>query len=265
MAIAAIIACEMIEDETLLAVDRAYPEGGSPPIVWIESSLHERPEKLQSALLAVIEALDVGARAREPVMVPSVRVSEESADFGKGGGTPARREELVQVGPQGDILLGFGYCGGGLKQLVSHERRLVFPRVDDCISLFLDGGYDRGRATRDPHSYYLTKGWFCHQGAMTDGYDAWVERYGLERAAQIRRLMFANYERISLIDTGAYSIDEWLPHSETRATELELSHEIVPGSVRLLERLFAGDWDEDVIVLEPGQPIGIEHLLCFEA
>ncbi len=265
MTIAAIIACEMIEDETMLAVARAYPRGDSPPIVWIESSLHERPEKLQSALQGVIQALDTGARTGEPVMVPSVRVSEDPSDFGKGDGTPDRREELVQVGPLGDILLGFGYCGGGLKGLVSHERRLVFPRVDDCISLFLDGGCDRGRATRDPHSYYLTKGWFCHQGAMTDGYDAWVERYGPERAAQIQRLMFANYERISLIDTGAYAIDEWLPHSETRAAELELGHEIVPGSVRLLERIFAGEWETDVIVLEPGQPIGIEHLLCFEA
>ncbi len=277
MTIAAIIACEMIEDEILLAVELAFPEGGSPPVVWIESSLHERPGKLQSALQTVLEALDVGARAGEAVMVPSVRVDEYATDDGTGAapgagmgaapgaGTPTGSEKLVQVGPVGDILLGFGYCGGGLKELVSHERRLIFPRVDDCISLFLDGGCDRGRASRDPHSYYLTKGWFCHQSSLTDGYDAWVERYGPERAAQIRRLMFANYERISLIDTGAYEVDEWLPHSKTRAAELELNHEIVPGSVRLLERLFAGEWDADVIALEPGERIGIEHLLCFEA
>ncbi len=255
MTISVIIACEMIEDETLLALERAFPHGGHPPVVWIESSLHERPGKLQAALQAVIDTLDEGALTGEAVPVPSIRTGE---------GPPADREELVPVGPAGAILLGFGYCGGGLKELVSRERCLVFPRVDDCISLFLDGGCNRGKASRSPHSYYLTKGWFCHQSSVTDGYDAWVERYGPERAAQIRRLMFANYERISLIDTGAYAVDEWLPHSENRATELELAHEIVPGSVRLLERLFAGDWTEDVVVLEPGHPIGIEHLLCFD-
>lgn len=249
--IAAIIACEMIEDETLLAVQRAFPNGDHPPIVWIESSLHERPGKLQEAIDQVITALDAGAQRGETAAVPSVRPGE---------GPVAERTETVDVGPVGDIVLGFGYCGGGLKELVSHHRRLIFPRSDDCISLFLDGGCDRGKASRDPHSYYLTKGWFCHQSTMTDSFDSWVERYGAERAHQIRRLMFVNYERIALIDTGAYEVDEWLGHSEARAEELELAHEVVPGSVDLLTRLFAGDWEKDVVVLEPGEPIGIGYL-----
>ncbi|MHB8867343.1 MAG: DUF1638 domain-containing protein [Thermoleophilia bacterium] len=249
---AAIIACEMIEDETCLAIARAFPDGDHPPVVWIESALHERPGKLQAALDELIVRLDEGAACGETVAVKSVR---------PGTGPVSERTELVEIGPSGDLLLGFGYCGGGLKELVSHHRRLVFPRSDDCISLFLDGGCDRGKATRDAHSYYLTKGWFCHQSSMTDSFDDWVKRYGPERAAQLRGLMFANYKRISLIDTGAYPVEEWLEHSEARADELELEHEVVPGSVELLARLFAGNWDtDDIVVLEPGQPIGIGYL-----
>ena len=258
MTVAAIIACEMIEDETLLALELAFPEGDHPPLVWVESALHERPAKLQAALQQIIDTLDEGARNGEAVMVPSALVGADSAD------EKSDAHELVRVEADGDIVLGFGYCGGGLKELVSRERRLIFPRADDCISLFLDGGCDRGQATRSPHSYYLTEGWLRHQGSMTDDYDSWVERYGLERAQHIRRLMFANYQRISLVDTGAYDVEGCLDRSVARAAELELAHEIVPGSVRLLERLFAGDWDSDIVVLEPGQPIGIEHLLCFD-
>jgi hypothetical protein len=253
--IAAILACEMIEDETLLALERALPREQWPPVVWIESSLHERPARLRAALQEVLDSLDEGSRAARPVQVTGIGPTAGAVEDGKG---------LVEVGPTGDVLLGFGYCGGGLKELVSRERRLVFPRVDDCISLFLDGGCDRGKASRDAHSYYLTKGWFCHKSALSESFDDWVARYGAERAAQIRRLMFANYERICLIETGAYDIEEWIAESRARAAELELDHSVVPGSVELLERLFAGRWDTDVIVLEPGRPLGVEHLLCFD-
>lgn len=252
MTVAAILACEMIEDETLLALERALPESERPPLIWVDGALHERPEKLNAALQELIDQLDAGARAGEKATVRGVVPGQLSA---------SGRVELVQVEPSGDIVLGFGYCGGGLKQLVSRERRLVFPRSDDCISLFLDGGCDRGRASRDCHSYYLTKGWFCHKNAISEGFDDWVVRYGADRATQIRQMMFANYERISLIDTGAYDVDEWLAHSEARADELELAHAVVLGSVELLERLFAGDWQTDIVVLEPGEPIGIGHIL----
>jgi hypothetical protein len=253
--VAAIVACEMIEDETLLALERALPEAERPPVVWIEASLHDHPPKLQTALQRLVDRLDEGARGRESVMVESLRPGE---------GAVAERLVEVEVGPEGALILGFGYCGGGLRDLASRERRLVFPRADDCISMFLDGGCDRGQASRDTHSYYLTKGWFCHSSAVRESFEDWVERYGLERAKHIRALMFANYERLSLIDTGAYELGEWLPQSEARAADLELEHHVVPGSVILLERLFAGDWDTpDIVVLPPGEPVGIRHLLCM--
>lgn len=41
--VAAIIAREMIEDETMLALELALPDGDRPPLVWIESSLNLAP------------------------------------------------------------------------------------------------------------------------------------------------------------------------------------------------------------------------------
>lgn len=252
MTVAAIVACEMIADETLLALERALPAANRPPIVWIESSLHERPTKLKAALQALIDQLDAGARAGESVTVQGVRLGE---------GPAADQLESVEVKPVGDVLLGFGYCGGGLEGLLSRERRLAFLRAHDCIGVLLCADCATGKIERDAHSYYLTRGWFCHPGSVGST-DDWVKRHSDEEAKRMWRLMFASYERVSLIDTGAYDVEEWLPHSLARAAEWELQHCVVPGSVDALERLFAGDWnDHDVIVLEPGRPMGLEYLL----
>ena len=254
MTIAAVLACEMLEDETSLALGRAFPDGGHPPLVWIESSLHERPAKLQAALEEVVRTLDAGARAGEPVVVASVR---------PGQGPAAGRRELVRVEPVGDLVFGFGYCGGGLKGLASEERRLVFPRVDDCISLLLRAGDNGGSTSRDARSYYLTKGWFCHNSNVSEGRQPVGSRYGPERAAQLRRLAFAHYERVSLIATGAYDVDEWVGESEAFAAELDLENAIVRGSVDLLERLFLRAWDtDDIVVLDPGEAVAMHHILC---
>ncbi len=221
---AAILACEMIEDETLLALERVFPEDARPPLVWIEAALHDRPEKLQKALQGLVSELDEGARAGQPVNVRSVLPGE---------GPVAERLVQVEVAPQGDIVLGFGYCGGGLKELMSTERRLVFPRVD--------------------------------ANTLHDSFTDWVKRYGPERAKRVRDMMYAHYERLTLIDTGAYDVGEWLPMSESRAEELGLAHAVVPGSVQTLVRLFGGDWDTpDIVVVEPGEAVGIDHVFDVE-
>jgi len=253
MTIATVLACEMLEDETRLAMSRAFPKGGDPPIVWLESSLHERPPRLRAALDELVHALDVGAKSNETVAVRGVRPD-------RGPHPQDRREESVPVAAHGDIVLGFGFCGGGLKGLASESRRLVFPRVDDCVSLLLhDNG---GDAARDPRSYYLTKGWFCHNSSVTDSFEPLVARYGPERARTLRRLAFANYERVSLIDTGAYNLNDWIPEGEAFAADLDLATAIVRGSIGLLERLFVGEWEaDDIVVLDPGIPADMRHIL----
>ena len=67
-----ILACEMIEDEVRLALE-AVPQAERPPLVWVESGLHERPEKLRAALMGLIRVLDEGAGDGKPVHVPSAR------------------------------------------------------------------------------------------------------------------------------------------------------------------------------------------------
>ncbi|MCZ7664243.1 MAG: DUF1638 domain-containing protein [Thermoleophilia bacterium] len=248
-----IIACEMMEDEVLLALEKSYDGGPRPTLIWFESGLHDRPERLQTALQGLIDLLDEGARSGQPAVLPSVIPGQ--------GPLESRRVE-VEVAPAETILLAMGYCGTALRGLVSREAHLVFPRVDDCISLFLNPGCTREEIERDARSYYLTRGWFCHSSSWSDSFDTWVERYGEEKARHLRRLMYAAYERVTLIDTGAYDVDDWLEHSQAHADDLELDHRLVAGSTQLLERLFRGPWDSEIVVVPPGEAVSATCLFA---
>ena len=251
MARSVILACEMIEDEVRLALE-ALPQGERSPIVWVESGLHERPERLRTALQSLIELLDEGARDGKPVRVPSVR---------PGKGPAAERREEVVIEPVEEVRLALGFCGSALQGLSAHHLTLVFPRVDDCVSLLLNRGCVREEIPRDPRHYYLTRGWFSHESSLRQSFDDWDERYGAERAARLRKSLFAGYERISLIDTKAYNVEECIDQSREVADDLHLAHGIVEGSVQLLERLFKGERDSEIVVVPPDEAIGFNHLV----
>lgn len=246
-----ILACEMIDDEVKLVLERMARQAGSFPLVWIESGLHDRPEKLRDHIQSLLDLLDAAALAGAPAVLPSVR---------PGRGPGIERSTEVTVSPVDDVLLALGYCGNGLQGLVSHTARLVFPRVDDCISLFLNHGCSRADIKRDAHAFYLTKGWLAHNNALLDSHHEWVQRFGPEKAHHLRKASMAAYRRYTLIDTGAYDVSEQIPTVQEMADDLQLEQTLVPGSLQLLERLVAGPWDSEVVVVPPGEAITIMHL-----
>ena len=246
-----ILACEMIDDEVKLVLERRAEQAGSFPLVWIESGLHDRPEKLRDHIQSLLDLLDAAALAGEPAVLPSVE---------PGRGPGAERSTEVSVSPVADVLLALGYCGNGLQGLVSRTARLVFPRVDDCISLFLNHGCCRADIKRDAHAFYLTKGWLAHNNALLDSHNEWVQRFGAEKAHHLRKASMSAYQRYTLIDTGAYDVGEQIPTVQMMADDLELEQTLVPGSLQLLERLVAGPWDSEVVVVPPGEAITIMHL-----
>lgn len=247
-----ILACEMLEDEVLLALRRTFGSGEHPPLVWIESGLHEWPDQLQGGIQELVDLVDQANREQVQVGLPSVRPGQ--------GPAAERREEVAILPPVSEILLGLGYCGNGLQDLVSETASLVFPRVDDCISLFLNAGCQREDIERDAHAFYLTKGWLCHDNPVTQSFEQWRERFGEDRARRLRRSMMAVYQRITLIDTGAYDVAGWEPRSRAWAEDLDLEHSTLPGSIQLLERLLTGPWDSEIVVVAPGEAISIRHL-----
>ncbi|MBU1671948.1 MAG: DUF1638 domain-containing protein [Actinobacteria bacterium] len=185
----------------------------------LEFGLHAEPEKLKSELKAAVEA------------VPG----------------------------ECDILLGYGLCSNAVVSLSSPTHRLVIPKVDDCIALFLGSrAAHMERLRAEPGTYYLTKGWVEAQEGTVAEYERLVERYGPERALKVARVLFVNYTTVALIDTGNYHMDEYRDFARAMAGFLELQFVEIPGSNRMLEMLLAGEWTDEFVVVEPGVEIRFE-------
>ena len=72
--------------------------------------------------------------------------------------------------------------------------------------------------------------------------------------------MLKHYERFMVIDTKAYPVESVTDSTKKFAREHGKGHEIAPGSLRLFHKLLLGQWDEEFIILEPGQEITIDDI-----
>lgn len=151
------------------------------------------------------------------------------------------------------ILLGYGMCSKGALGLLARDFRLVIPRVDDCIALFLGSKdeYKRQLLT-EPGTFFLTKGWIeCGDDPYTEYLKA-CPKYGNEKAYRLEKLVINNYTRLALINTGSYQIEKYRSYARHVANFFELKFEEIQGTNTLLKRLLQGNWDDDFIVIEPG-------------
>lgn len=91
---AVVISCKTIEKELCTAMEQV---GCNYPIVWLESGLHNWPDRLRLHL----------------------------------------QELLDSCGNYDTVLLGMSFCGNSVVGLRTHGFQLVIPRSDDCITLLL--------------------------------------------------------------------------------------------------------------------------------
>ncbi len=174
----------------------------------------------------------------------------------------ALQEEIDSVPGSCDILLGYGLCSNAVLGLRSSAHRLVVPRVDDCIALFLGSRSEHLRQlSEQPGTYFLTKGWVEAADLPYHEYLRMAERYGEERALRVARIMLANYTRVLLIDTGNYRMREYRDFARSMADLFGLAFEEVAGSNRMLVKMLAGEWDSEFVVAEPGTSLELNDFL----
>jgi hypothetical protein len=154
------------------------------------------------------------------------------------------------------LLLGYGLCSMAVVGLRATKAHLVIPRVDDCIAIFL-GSCDayKEQAKKEPGTYYLTKGWIEVGDSPFSEYERLVEKFGEAKADRMTRLMLKNYTRLGFINTGQYEIERYRDYARNTADKFNLRFEEIQGSPALVNRLVFGPWDEDFLVVEPGQTI----------
>lgn len=156
------------------------------------------------------------------------------------------------------ILFATGFCGNSISGLENRQAVLIIPKVDDCISLLLGGCRNR---TPWMNSYFLTEGWIEGQNNIWNEYQYALGKYGPKRADRIFHMLFANYSRIALLDTGCYHLAPSLKEARRIADTFSLDCEIVPAGTEYIEKLLTGLWDEErFLTVSPGQTITAANL-----
>lgn len=158
------------------------------------------------------------------------------------------------------ILLGYGLCSQAVIGVTARKATLVVPRVDDCIAIFL-GSRDAYTVQnkKAPGTYYLTKGWIEVGDTPFTEYNLMVERLGKVRADRALKLLLKNYTRLALINTGQYDIERYREYVRRTADRFGLRYEEIEGSNTLVKKMLEGDWDEEFVVVKPGETICYSH------
>jgi len=160
------------------------------------------------------------------------------------------------------ILLGYGLCSMALVGIRANGCRLVAPRVDDCIAIFLGSkAAYKAQSQKEPGTYYLTRGWIEVGDTPFLEHDRNVQKLGRENADYVYRMMMGNYKRLALINTGQYALDKCREYTRQAAEEFHLVYEEIPGSPALVHKMLYGPWDEDFVVLEAGESFKFEQFM----
>lgn len=217
-----IIACKTLEDEINQIIENSQR---SYQIHWIESGLHNYPEKLRNEIQNTISAI-------------------KDSDY---------------------IVLIFGLCGNALLGVKSETAALVIPKVDDCISLFLGGNIKRRTLEDTAVAYYLTEGWLRYENNIWKEYIRSLEKYGLDRTRSIFGKMLKHYTHLVVIDTGAYDTKAFLEETKKIAETFGLKHKVVPGDLDLLGAALTENWSDGFAIIEPGRQVTLQDLgNCYD-
>lgn len=226
------LACEVLARPLYLSAARS---AHIVDIQLIQRGLHNQPANLRSVLQAAVDA-----------------ASEKAYDA---------------------IVLGYGLCGQATAGLVARKLPLVIPKAHDCITLFLGS---RKRYTQEfesnPGTYWYSQDYIERRDgdtlalAMGSGvvddvravYDEYVEKYGQDNADYLMEVMGAwksHYNRAAFIDLGIGDASAVEAQARDEAGRRGWTFERLLGDTGLMRRLLAGEWNDDFLVIPPGQHV----------
>jgi hypothetical protein len=145
---------------------------------------------------------------------------------------------------------------------------VVIARAHDCIALLM-GSREKYKEyfNANPGTYYRSIGWVERQAELTEqvagiGLDAnlqaLIDKYGEDAGRFLYEEMSGykkNYSRLTFIRTGLEVDDSFRQCAEAEAAEKGWKFEEFDGSTSIFRRLLSGDWNEDFLIVQPGQQI----------
>lgn len=180
------------------------------------------------------------------------------------------QDTLDQVEEPSLIILGYGLCGNGLKDIKARRHTLIVPRTDDCIAILL-GSYKKyiQEFEATPGSYYLTKGWLESGSNPLQEYQKYQEKYGDDDAAWIMDQQYQHYERLLFVAHTTEDLEKYRPQAQEVAEYCQrwgMRYEEILGSDHYIRRLIEvaaalEKPDDEFVVIPPGGEITQEMFM----
>lgn len=198
-------------------------------------------------------------------------------DIGSEGMLARLQEAVDRVDPlrHEALILGYALCNNGTRGLVARTVPIVIPRAHDCITLFF-GSRQRyvDYFNANPGTYFKTSGWIergndtgemrqlsiPHRTGMDLSYDELVEKYGEDNAQYLWANLcdpMRNYRQLTYIEMGVEPDDRFESETRREAEVRGWQYDKVRGDMVLFRRLCHGDWDDDFLVLQPGERVAV--------
>lgn len=225
----ALLACSVFEREIAQLTQVAGNASHLAEIQFFEIALHDRPDTLRSTLQQALGALD----ARNDIEA---------------------------------IALAYGLCGLGTAGLHPLRHRLVFPRVHDCIAIFM-GSKERyaEHQAACPSCYYYTPGW--NRSRRVPGPDKLealkndlADRFDeedIEFLVETEREQWAQHDTAVYMDLGTEDAESEADYARRCADWLGWKYQRIQGDPTLLRDLLWGSWDDERFqIIEPGCRLG---------
>lgn len=154
------------------------------------------------------------------------------------------------------IILGYGLCSMGVIGLRARHSRLVIPRRDDCIAIFLGSrsAYLK-ELEREPGTYFLSKGWIDAGITLLDELEKMRQRYDAQRAERIISRMLQHYRRLVFVNMGYHDPEPYRQFSRKAAKVFNLDYQEIRGAPEFLATICSGPWDDDFVVAPAGHTI----------
>ena len=211
-------------------------------ITWLRQGYHNAPDTIRQILTEQIERIDSGD---DPTSC------------------------LAEVGEFDAIALGYGLCSNGIVGVSSKKHKLIIPKAHDCVTLFLGsrGRYDELFGGYEGGAYWYNAGWIENSGIPSQQNaerqrERCVEMYGEENADYLLSMeqgWYNDYKYAVYINSGEYDFPDYSQFTKDAAEYHGWKYNEVDGDFSLLEKLIAGHWDDDFLVLNPGETAEPSH------
>lgn len=153
------------------------------------------------------------------------------------------------------VLAAMGWCGGAWLG-VRVPKRLVLPRVDDCVTLLLTTDGERRFNRKEPGFLYV-KDRDPERHSFRRAFAGWTRSMAAEARQREEVAWREHCATVAVIETGLFDCraPEYTAAAKRDADWLGVPLRFAAGGNLLLEKLCSGRWDAQFAVFEPGASV----------